>query len=266
MASLSSDSRPPSDNGDHLDLPLPFPLPTLTSTPVQHPDCCLGLSMTLLDTILHIFQTYTRTQPGNTRESTKTHVKCLSIGSGTGLFEALLTSKVGNYHAFELDLHGLEVASSTTANKYLPQNLRCTVPSTSSLYEEASEFDVWLFVYPRDPRLVKKYLDHACEQTKNPELVLFLGPKSDFLPVVETQDESQQETFPDILGCVSDYLDECQRVMDQDDDAGFQELGSRSRCSTGSCKSRSSPFQASILPSPTIGLTSYEILCVLYRS
>ncbi|KIW47377.1 uncharacterized protein PV06_00077 [Exophiala oligosperma] len=261
----SSDTLQSSDKRDDL----PLPLPTLSSTPVQHPDCCLGLSTALLDTILHIFHAYS--QPANPRESTKDRVRCLSIGSGTGLFEAtLITSSARNRHSFDLDLLGLEVASSTTANKYLPHELRCTVPSTSSLYDEASEFDVWIFVYPRDPNLAKKYLDlAACERSKNPRLVLFLGPKADFLPGHETQDEPQQQTFPDVLGSVSDHLDVCRNLMDQEDDAGPQDLDLSSRCSGAcTCKSnnnKSRPFHATILSSPTIGITSYETLCVLYR-
>ncbi|KIW17332.1 hypothetical protein PV08_04524 [Exophiala spinifera] len=262
MDVLSSDGRQPSDDEDEL----PLPLPTPTSTPLQHPDCCLGLSTTLVDTILHIFQAHTDTRPvANPRELTKPRLKCLSIGSGTGLFEALLTSRVTDHHTFELDLRGVEVASSTAANKYLPHRQRCAVQSTSSVYEEASDFDVWLFVYPRDPRLVWKYLDCALKHAENPELLLFLGPKSDFLPSVDTQDESHQETFADVLGSVSDHLDECQKFTAQNEEAGLQRLHLRSRCSPDSCKSKSSLLHASILSSPAVGFTSYEILCVLCR-
>ncbi|KAK7888204.1 hypothetical protein LTR67_009081 [Exophiala xenobiotica] len=261
-----------SDDGSQSEEEDPLPLPTLTETPLHHSDCCLGLSASLLGTILDIFQPHIASESSSTKRPTKT--KCLSIGSGTGLFEALLR----NYAPGLLEVHGLEVSSSTNANKYLPKYMRHTVQSTSTFYEEASEYDIWLVVYPRDPRLVKRYLEVASE-TEDPRMILFLGPKADFLPPYGDNDETAdaeneqrpvQEMFASVLGSFSDHIEVCQEFSRHEygplNVPASQEprLGQEQSVHDSSNKtSHKKPFRSSIYSSPDIGLTSYEILCVL---
>jgi hypothetical protein len=261
-----------SDDGSQSEEEDLLPLPTLTESPLHQPDCCLGFSASLLGTILDILQPHIASESSPTRRPTKT--KCLSIGSGTGLFEALLR----NYAPGLVEVHGLEVSSSTNANKYLPEHMRRTVQSTSTLYEEASEYDVWLFVYPRDPRLVRRYLEVASEN-KDPRMILFLGPKADFLPPVgndyyetaaaENEEKPAQETFAAVLGSFSDHIEVCQEFSRHEysllNVPASQEPrpGPAQIVLDPSETSHKSPFRSSIYSSPDIGLTSYEVLCVL---
>ncbi|KAK5271828.1 hypothetical protein LTR96_003656 [Exophiala xenobiotica] len=261
-----------SDDGSQSEEEDPLPLPTLTENPLHHPDCCLGLSASLLGTILDILQPHIASESSPTGTQRKT--KCLSIGSGTGLFEALLR----NYAPGLLEVHGLEVSSSTNANKYLPKHMRHTVPSTSTFYEEASEYDVWLFVYPRDPRLVRRYREVASEN-EDPTMILFLGPKADFLPpygdndeaaAAENEEKPVQETFAAVLGSFSDHIEVCQEFSRHEygllNVPASQEprLGQEQSVHDSSNKtSHNKPFRSSIYSSADIGLTSYEILCVL---
>ncbi|KIW56718.1 hypothetical protein PV05_05354 [Exophiala xenobiotica] len=261
-----------SDDGSQSEEDDALPLPTLTESPLHHPDSCLGLSSSLLGTILDILQPHRiAPEPSSTGRSTK--LKCLSIGSGAGLFEALLR----NHDPGLLEVYGLEVSSSTNANKYLPQHRRHTVQSTSTLYEEASEYDVWLFVYPRDPRLVRQYLELAC-RTKDTRVILFLGPKADFLPphrgdndvlaAAEDKERPAQETFAAVLGSFSDHIEVCQEFSRCEDDllnvpSQESQPGQAQSVHDSSETSHKKPFRSSIYSSSEIGLTSYEILCVL---
>lgn len=230
-------------------LSCPLPLPLLSSNPVHHPDCCLGLSTTLTSCILAILPT----------DSTQLiPLPVLSIGSGTGLFEALLSA-----HAPKeaIEVHGVEVVSSSSANRYLPVYLRHSVASTSALYDNASDFGAWIFVYPRDPRLVRKYLDLAVVSGQN-VTALFLGPKADFLPSTNTgspEDGELQETFADVLGSFSDHIQRCHDFVEQQDENTSLARPARD----DSAFSR--PFRASIFSSTDAGLPSYEVLCVLQR-
>ncbi|KAI1618349.1 hypothetical protein EDD37DRAFT_606290 [Exophiala viscosa] len=228
----------------------PLALPPLSPTPLNHSDCCLGLSTTLVQCILDILHP-------KIPSLQIPALPVLSIGSGTGLFEALLTtlSPRGT-----IEVHGVEVSSSSSANKYLSLHLRHTVPTTFTLYDDATHFPVWIFVYPRDPRLVRVYLELAAASGRQVTLI-FLGPKADFLPASNSEGEdgdgeAQQDTFADVLGSFSDHMERCHDFIEHDETTGPV-------CNSGDGAAFSKPFRASIFSSADAGLPSYEVLCVL---
>ncbi|KAA8644368.1 uncharacterized protein ATNIH1004_008570 [Aspergillus tanneri] len=124
----------------------------------------------------------------------------LSIGSGSGLLEALLVHRHPN-----LCIQGVEVHSSV--NRYLadedvhvvggtwdllpPLPLPALLPSEQqqSGAGETGKIGIsgpraCMFVYPREPALVGKYLDLYCVQNQKDkqqlEMVLWLGPRVDW--------------------------------------------------------------------------------------
>ncbi|KAE8386859.1 hypothetical protein BDV23DRAFT_186854 [Aspergillus alliaceus] len=134
-------------------------LPTnLTTTPQAFPTCCLSISITLLTTL----STLLPTKPSLT----------LSIGSGTGLLEALLT-----HHYPSLQIEGVEVSSSI--NRYIPeQDMHVVTGTWDLLHERAPDATAWMFVYPRDPRLVERYIEMY--GMGKVEVILWLGPRADW--------------------------------------------------------------------------------------
>lgn len=151
----------------------------LSPQPVSHPDCCLSLSIQ----VLNVLATHLSEHPGLT----------LSIGSGTGLLEKLLTA-----HYPKLHIQGVEVRADQAVNKYLPQEDMFTIIGSigaGRACERASVAPTWMFVYPRSPLLVRNYVrDYSDGSVKR---ILWLGPKNDwpdFAPSFETSDfESPHE-------------------------------------------------------------------------
>ncbi|KAK1707514.1 hypothetical protein CaCOL14_001396 [Colletotrichum acutatum] len=164
----------------------PAPLPTLTNEPQRHPDSCLTLSLPLIKAL--------HAQLPPTPELT------LSIGSGTGLVEALLDSLADTKDQNPtqedpraskasqetpaprpLNLTSIEIAPSP--NKYHPNHR--TVPGTWALDPAAAEAKAWIFVYPKQVALVKKYMEafassHSSKKAAAVETVLYVGPRMDW--------------------------------------------------------------------------------------
>lgn len=138
-------------------------LPTLSDVPTHHPDCCLSLSNNLLATLDQTISTV--------------HGPILSIGSGSGLFEALLASK-----NTAREVEGVEVSSSV--NKYLPEESTYAVGGTWDLCSRAQDAAIWVFVYPRVPALVKRYFETFGGASVR--LAIFLGPKADWADFEES--------------------------------------------------------------------------------
>ncbi|KIV85022.1 hypothetical protein PV11_00760 [Exophiala sideris] len=251
---LDEDVSPePEEDNSHTSFPLP--LPHLSTTPLNHPDCCLSLSTTLIHRIVDILRPDAHSPPSTT-------LSVLSIGSGTGLLEAILATHAPTG---ALEVHGVEVFSSSSANKYIPTHLRHIVPSTSAMYEDATDFPVWIFIYPRDPRLVRQYLDLAVKNEQARQVTfLFLGPKADFLPPASGEGddgdgEAQQDTFADVLGSFSDHIERCHDFVEQDESTSLKH-------SSDNGSTFDKPFRASVFSSTDAGLPSYEVLCVLGTS
>jgi hypothetical protein len=152
-------------------------LPTPTETPSRHPNCCLSFSSTLLNTITAAL-----------RENSQSGL-VLSVGSGTGLLEALLHAEWTSSSASQngqLCIEGVEVVSSasSSATKYLPEECSDTVKGTWELSSRAEHAAAFLFVYPRSPELVRRYMQKFALPSSRLNVVIWLGPNCDW-PEIE---------------------------------------------------------------------------------
>lgn len=127
------------------------------SSPFHFPDCCSSLSVSLIEHLASLLPP----KPALT----------LSIGSGSGLLEALLL-----HQRPTLDLKAVEVP--TTKNKYMPVDRIEIVKGYRDLCSLAADASAWMFIYPRDPWLIQKYVQHFGD--RKCELIIWIGPKADF--------------------------------------------------------------------------------------
>jgi hypothetical protein len=147
---------------------------SLTNEPQQHPDSCISLSRSLLEQLAS--------------EMPSSTASILSIGSGPGLLEALLQAyldrELASLHhtrAESCDIYGLEVLSATiNPNKYLPEENMHFVRGAWELCPAAARAAVWLFVYPRDPKLVQRYTETYGEADRMVQKIIWLGPSADW--------------------------------------------------------------------------------------
>ncbi|KPM36905.1 hypothetical protein AK830_g9660 [Neonectria ditissima] len=154
----------------------------LTEAPLRHADCCLSLSSTLLDHLTSIFS--------SDKLPASAHPRIvLSIGSGTGLLEALLLahvqSKEQDPNQKTLLIEGVEVhqlGSGAPANRYLPEQAINTVRGTWELSSRLQDGRVsaLMFGYPRQPSLVARYLQAVVEMNLSVSVVVWLGPQADW--------------------------------------------------------------------------------------
>ncbi|KAJ5661253.1 uncharacterized protein N7484_000625 [Penicillium longicatenatum] len=149
----------------------------LSLSPTRFPDCCLAISSTLITSIVALLP--------------KKPAFTLSIGSGSGLLEYLLAHS--NEH---VSVQGVEVSS--TVNRYISEEDMHVVSGAWGLYSFAKQATAWMFVYPRDPKLVTRYLDSYGSEAV--EVILWLGPRvdwPDYEPCFRHSSFSKLE-FPDI--------------------------------------------------------------------
>lgn len=152
-------------------------LSQLSSSPTRFPDCCLAISSTFISAMAELLP--------------KTPAFTLSIGSGSGLLESLLNQSDKN-----ISVHGVEVSS--TVNRHLDEENMHVVTGAWGLYSFAQQATAWMFVYPRDPKLVTKYIDTYGDDAV--ELIVWLGPRVDW-PDYEPcfrQSVFSKLSFPDI--------------------------------------------------------------------
>ena len=96
-------------------------LGSLGEQPAHFADCCAGVSRPLIDALIdHLPRCPALT---------------LSIGSGSGLLEALILEASEQNNGQALNLRGVEV--SRDINKHLPPERLLEVPNTTSLHSEA---------------------------------------------------------------------------------------------------------------------------------
>lgn len=103
------------------------------------------------------------------------------------MLEAILLQEVGDD---SLDLLGLEVSSHV--NKYLAEENFHAVHGTWDIYASATSAKAILFVYPRDPSLVARYLEHVRQSSC--DTIIWIGPSldwPDYQPVFMSSDFSQ---------------------------------------------------------------------------
>ncbi|PWY89704.1 hypothetical protein BO94DRAFT_534451 [Aspergillus sclerotioniger CBS 115572] len=129
----------------------------LSTPPTAFPDCCLDISSTLTAYLAGLLPA----KPAFT----------ISVGCGSGLLEALIAYRHPN-----TQIIGVEVALSV--NRYLPEQDIDVVGGTWDLHSRAAEATAWMFVYPREPKLVSKYLDTYGDGSVR--LIVWLGPRADW--------------------------------------------------------------------------------------
>ncbi|KAK1080852.1 hypothetical protein LTR33_005188 [Friedmanniomyces endolithicus] len=134
----------------------------LSDEPKLFPDCCAGLSRPMLKTMASRLPQHP--------------ALVLSIGCGSGLLEGLLLLVTDE----QVNVLGVEVASCV--NKHLPERRLLRVQSTSSLHPEALLASTLLFVYPRQPTLLTRYMETFYQGAL--EQVVWLGHRSDW-PEIE---------------------------------------------------------------------------------
>ncbi|TDZ27834.1 hypothetical protein C8035_v008608 [Colletotrichum spinosum] len=140
----------------------PPPLPTITADPQTIPESCLSLSTTLLSALHACLPP----SPAIT----------LSVGSGTGLVEALLEAQ--STQPYPLNIVSVEVAPSP--NRYHARHR--TVAGTWALDSAAKDAKAWVFVYPKQVALVREYMRLFQEQREEEgvEVVVYVGPRMDW--------------------------------------------------------------------------------------
>ncbi|KAL4941763.1 hypothetical protein BDV06DRAFT_193831 [Aspergillus oleicola] len=141
----------------------------LTSSPTAFPNCCLSISIPLLSHLSSLLP--------------KLPHFTLSIGSGPGLLEALITHIHPN-----VSVEGVEVNSSV--NLYIAEENMNTVSGTWDILPRAAQAKAWIFVYPREPKLVAKYIE-TYKNHREVEMILWLGPRVD---------------WPDYEGCLKNSV------------------------------------------------------------
>ena len=70
----------------------------------------------------------------------------------------------------------MEVDSSI--NRYIAEEDMNVVGGGWGLYPSAQQAKAWMFVYPRDPKLITKYIDSYGDQAV--EMIVWLGPRVDW--------------------------------------------------------------------------------------
>ncbi|KAJ5584024.1 uncharacterized protein N7459_003824 [Penicillium hispanicum] len=129
----------------------------LSSSPKRFSDCCLAISNTLIAQLAAILP--------------KKPKFTLSVGSGSGFLEGLLA-----YSEASCSVQGVEVDSSI--NRYIAEEDMHVVGGGWGLHADAQHATAWMFVYPRDPKLVAKYIDAYGDQAV--EMIVWLGPRVDW--------------------------------------------------------------------------------------
>lgn len=148
-------------------------IPKLSETATRHADFCLSISTKLIHTLTAILT-------ANAPDSNNNLI--LSVGSGSGLLEAHLLNHLTSLpnSKSKFTVQGVEVRSSPTAapvNKYLPEHHSATVRGTWELSPLLDSADTLLFVYPRDPGLLDRYL---AARPASLRVILWLGPRADW--------------------------------------------------------------------------------------
>lgn len=140
----------------------------LTTEPKHHPECCLSLSHRLFLRLTDLVR--------EELEASRGDFLLLSVGCGTGFFEAALNAHLQEQNLFQTRVEGVEVASADT--QHLSSELVHRVRGTRDICRRAEAADILMFVYPREGELVKRY----CTQFgKNIRMVLWLGPRADWV-------------------------------------------------------------------------------------
>ena len=137
-------------------------LDSLSEKPVHFGDCCPGVSKPLINALLDRLP--------------QDPALILSVGSGSGLFEAIMVQVAEKDRGRSLNLRGIEVPPCI--NRHLPQDRVLRVPCSMSLHPEAFLASALMFVYPRRANLVAMYLDAFLDGAL--ETIVWLGHRNDW--------------------------------------------------------------------------------------
>ncbi|KAK5947367.1 hypothetical protein PMZ80_001517 [Knufia obscura] len=99
----------------------------------------------------------------------------MSVGCGTGFFEATLAAYLVEQGLTNVHVEGVEVLTAQTP--YLPNERLHRVQGTRDICRHAHEADIVIFVYPRTGQLVREYLEQVY---RSAALLLWLGPRADW--------------------------------------------------------------------------------------
>ena len=135
---------------------------SLSEKPVHFGDCCPGVSQPLIDVLLDRLP--------------QDPALILSVGSGSGLFEAIILHVAEHDRGRSLNLCGIEVPPCI--NKHLSQDRVLRVPCSMSLHPEAFFASALMFIYPRRANLVAMYLDAFSDGAL--ETLVWLGHRNDW--------------------------------------------------------------------------------------
>lgn len=153
-------------------------LPPLDDAPRRYPDFCLSISTQLIRTLTDVLSSACSTS-GRQKENL-----VLSVGSGSGLLEAHLQSLWSSLPDCNLTIEGVEVRTAEQArpvNRYLSEEHYATVRGTFEVSPRGRDASALIFVYPREPVLIQRYLQAARDDGNSPlQAVLWLGPKADW--------------------------------------------------------------------------------------
>jgi hypothetical protein len=133
-------------------------VPKLTASTSRHPFSCAALSLPLLDLLDAVLPPPCELT--------------LSVGSGTGLLEALFLQRHPHRSSPDSFL-GVEVSQTRPINRFLPEANTAVVPGTWAI--APSEAEGLMFVYPRQPGLVRVYLGQGTRL----RTVVWIGPRCD---------------------------------------------------------------------------------------
>ena len=128
----------------------------LTAEPKHIASCCASLSTFLLQKLSDLLP--------------RAPAVTLSIGSGSGVLEALLLQ-----HEPGLRLEGVEV--SADVNHYLREESLHVVSYSGAVCARAAEAEAWMFVYPRSQALIEEYL--RMYGAKDVRVIIFILPRED---------------------------------------------------------------------------------------
>lgn len=141
----------------------------LSTDPKHYPNCCLSLSTPLFDMIGNLI---VRNVELSNREDS---FNLLSIGCGTGFFENALSAYLQQECLLKAHVEGVETQS--TVIPFLAEEFIHRVKGTWDVLDEIQGIHVLLFVYPREGRLVKRYLEQFYNQAT---IAIWLGPQADW--------------------------------------------------------------------------------------
>ncbi|KAK2934231.1 hypothetical protein FoTM2_005477 [Fusarium oxysporum f. sp. vasinfectum] len=184
----------------------------LQGAPVRTPDCCLSLSYKLFRNLINAIPNTTPLldhakslgTPSLRQAVLGETPTVLSIGSGSGLLEALFLAYINSQrqrsssdHAM-VNIEGVEVQQfgmRDHVNSYLPEQAIHTVRGSWDVTSRLQDSDVTalMFVYPRQPALISRYMKVIAEQGLKVEAIVWLGPMVDwevFEPCFNTGHES----------------------------------------------------------------------------